>query len=69
MDDFLTIVEKLEGKPTLKQMRSAIEGEGHSISNERLGKVKKDLAGLRRQQALTGTAPDHRPIFSAGQRR
>lgn len=59
MDDFLAIVEKLEGKPTLKQMRAAIEGEGHSISNERLGKVKKDLVGLRKQQALTGTAPGH----------
>ncbi|MDJ0384445.1 DUF2637 domain-containing protein [Streptomyces sp. G-G2] len=57
MDDFLAIVEKLEGEPTLKQMREAIEGEGHSISNERLGKVKKELVDLRRQQVLTGTQP------------
>ncbi|MFE1787193.1 DUF2637 domain-containing protein [Streptomyces sp. NPDC059525] len=59
LDEFLAIVEKLEGKPTLKQMRAAIEAEGHSISNERLGKVKKDLVGLRRQQALSGTAPGY----------
>ncbi|MYT21763.1 DUF2637 domain-containing protein [Streptomyces sp. SID7760] len=51
VDEFLLIVEKLEGKPTLKQMRQAIEGEGHTISNERLGTVKKELADLRRQQA------------------
>ncbi|MFD9413314.1 DUF2637 domain-containing protein [Streptomyces goshikiensis] len=59
LDDFLAIVERLEGEPTLKQMRAAIEGEGHSISNERLGKVKKDLADLRKQQALTGTTPGY----------
>ncbi|MFI8102611.1 DUF2637 domain-containing protein [Streptomyces sp. NPDC086023] len=59
VEDFLPIVEKLDGKPTLKQMREAIEGAGHSISNERLGKVKKALVDLRRQQALTGAAPGH----------
>ncbi|MFD4242617.1 DUF2637 domain-containing protein [Streptomyces sp. NPDC058525] len=59
LDDFLAIVERLEGEPTLKQMRAAIEGEGHSISNERLGKVKRELADLRKQQALTGTTPGH----------
>ncbi|MEU6309797.1 DUF2637 domain-containing protein [Streptomyces sp. NPDC047014] len=59
LDDFLAIVERLEGEPTLKQMRAAIEGEGHSISNERLGKVKRELAELRRQQALTGTTPGY----------
>ncbi|MEV0410148.1 DUF2637 domain-containing protein [Streptomyces sp. NPDC050448] len=59
VDEFLLIVEKLEGKPTLKQMREAIEGEGHTISNERLGTVKKELGDLRRQQVLTGTTPGH----------
>ncbi|MEU9003714.1 DUF2637 domain-containing protein [Streptomyces sp. NPDC048551] len=57
LDDFLAIVERLKGEPTLKQMRAAIEGGGHSISNERLGKVKRELADLRKQQALTGTTP------------
>ncbi|MGW3057850.1 DUF2637 domain-containing protein [Streptomyces goshikiensis] len=59
LDDFLAIVDKLEGEPTLKQMRQAIEAEDHSISNERLGKVKRELAELRRQQALTGTESRH----------
>ncbi|MEU6896819.1 DUF2637 domain-containing protein [Streptomyces virginiae] len=59
LDDFLAIVERLGGEPTLKQMRTAIEGEGHSISNERLGKVKRELADLRKQQALTGTMPGY----------
>ncbi|MFF7500704.1 DUF2637 domain-containing protein [Streptomyces lavendulae] len=59
LDDFLAIVERLEGEPTLKQMRAAIEGGGHSISNERLGKVKRELADLRKQQALTGTTPGY----------
>ncbi|MFG2997253.1 DUF2637 domain-containing protein [Streptomyces sp. NPDC048340] len=59
MDDFLAIVEKLDGEPTLKEMRQAIEAEDHSISNERLGKVKRELLKLRRQQALTGTGSRH----------
>ncbi|MCX5153668.1 DUF2637 domain-containing protein [Streptomyces sp. NBC_00291] len=59
LDDFLVIVDKLEGEPTLKQMRQAIEAEDHSISNERLGMVKRELAELRRQQALTGSVPRH----------
>ncbi|MFD3544148.1 DUF2637 domain-containing protein [Streptomyces sp. NPDC058655] len=58
LDDFLAIVEKLEGEPTLKEMRKAIEGEGHSISNERLGKVKQADA-KRRRQALTETPTGH----------
>lgn len=56
LDDFLVIVEKLEGEPTLKQMRKSIEGEGHSISNERLGNLKQALVE-RRRQTLTGTSP------------
>ncbi|WP_225800467.1 DUF2637 domain-containing protein [Streptomyces sp. NK15101] len=52
LDEFVRIVEQMEGKQTRKTIRATLRAIGHTISNERLTEL---------QELLGGTAPKGRP--------
>ncbi|WP_405872805.1 DUF2637 domain-containing protein [Streptomyces zaomyceticus] len=45
LDEFVRIVEQMEGEQTRKTVRNALRTAGHTISNERLTELQKLLGG------------------------